>query len=170
MVGEAAKLAAESAKMTAESMVREMRERFDRQDSSTLIWREKMMTEIVGQNRTFDAFKSDFEDRAEKMDRRCGEHHEAIYGNREKNLVGAIVKIDKHDGWIDRLVWTWGIILAVGAGLAWYITYFYGDAMKRGIFNPTDEEWRWRVTKEVRKTVKPDSLYSPAAAPTPGQP
>lgn len=165
MVGEEAKRAAEAAKMTAESMVIEMRTRFDRSDENSENFRNTLMTEIQGQNRTFDAFKSDFEKDIDRVDRRCVGHNEAIFGNAEKNIPGMIKTVDQHDSDIHKGKWTiWLAGIVIGWAIV-YVAYFYGDAMKRGVFNPSEEEWRWRVSREVRKTVKPDALV-PQVAPS----
>ena len=162
---EIAKMVADAAKMTAASMVLEMRERFDQQDQASREFRETLMREIQSQNRaydlqkrSFDEFKTDFEDQVEKMDQRCSGHDDALFGNDKKNIKGVLPTTEKHDNIIKKLLWSWAIIMAFAGWMIWYVVFFYGDSMKRGIFNPTDAEWHWRVTKEVKKTVKADAL------------
>lgn len=167
MTADTAIKAAEAAKMASESMIREMRERFDRQDEESKEFRDKLMLELVSQNRTFDAFKSDFDTEMDKTDRRCTGHNDALFGNKEKNIEGIVPKVYSHDDWISRFLWTWGVVLSLSCGLGWYIIYFYGDAMKRGVFNASDDEWRWRVSREVRRAVKPEALNQSANFPNP---
>ena len=158
MTADAATKAAETAKMVSESMVREMRERFDRQDTTSKEFRDGLMKEIQGQNRTFDQFKTDFEKEIDKQDRRCAGHHDTLYGNPERNIRGVVPTAFRNENQINKVVWSWGLVCVMFTGFIAYIVFFYGDSMKRGIFNPSDEEWRWRVNREIKRTIKPDAV------------
>lgn len=154
----AAQHAAEVAQLTANNVITEIRQRFDRQDTNSVEFRTSLMSEIQGQNRAFDQFKTDFEKEVQKMDRRCVGHNEALFGSQEKNIPGLVPTVECHDADINKGKWTLWLAGIIGSGLVTYVVFFYGDAMKRGIFNPTEAEWHWRVSREVKKAVKPEAL------------
>lgn len=169
-VAQKAQHAAELAQMTANNVITEMRARFDRQDVDSKEFRGAVLGEIRKGNDSFDAFKSDFDG----MDRRCKGHDETVFGNPSKNMPGLVetvirvdAKVDAHDTWISRFLWTWAIVVFMAGGFGWYVVYFYGEDMKRGIFKPSENEWRWRVNKEIRNTVKPDAIKPGTPEPVP---
>lgn len=113
------------------------------------------------QNETFDAFKSDFYVDIGRLDKQGDKHHKTIYGDPDiKEDSGLVGDNTTSKGFIRHAK----IHVAIaGLLIGWfigYLVYFYGEHMKRGVFNPSDNEWRWRVTKEVRKIVKPEALQN----------
>src|SRR5258706_11176373 len=110
---EAARLAAETAriaKSAAEHILTEIRERLDRQDGDAKEFRDWLRDHTIESDRKFDAFKSDFNE----MDMRCQGHDFEIYGDRNKNKVGVIQKVDEHDTRISKALWTIGLIGSLG--------------------------------------------------------
>lgn len=157
-----AELAAAIAKVESEGVRLEMRERFkqmealfQKQDGESDQFRTWLRQEIKELRGDFNAFDTEVKD----MNNRCKDHDDTIYGNEDRGIIGIRPKLEGHDNDIRKGKWT---LALAGVLLSWavvYVAYFYGDAMKRGIFNPSDEEWRWRINREIHKNVVPESLF-----------
>lgn len=157
-----AELAANIAKNTAESVVTEMRERLGAQNDDSKEFRDWMRAEWALFKTSNDAFKTDFDE----MNLRCKSHDEVIYGNEQKNIAGVIPRVDVHDTWLNRGLWTWGILASLASLFFGYMILFHSDDMKRGIFNPTDEERDRAINRQVSRWL-PNQRWPGAPTPSP---
>lgn len=158
---EAARVAAETArlvKVETTGMMTELRERLNRQDDADKQWREQVAGLLKNLGDKWDAFKSDFG----HVENTVTKHHKTIYGDPDiKEDSGIVGDNVNHKAFVRHAKWHLAIATILGGWLIAYVIFFYGDAMKRGIFNPSEQEWHWRITREVKKAVKPEALRPP---------
>lgn len=164
-----AELAAAIAKVEAEGIRTEMRERFNqveqafkKQDRDSADFRGWLREQFEQHRKDFDAFDTDFR----KMDKRCEDHHDVLHGNKEKNIKGIIPKVSTHDTWLNRVLWTWATVSVMASGAAAYMVFFHTEDLKRGIFNVSDEERDRAINRQVSKWL-PNQRWPGAVQPTP---
>jgi hypothetical protein len=116
------------------------------------------------QDETFNEFETDFK----KMDKRCESHDKIIFGDPKiKEDTGVIGTVAGHDSKISRGIWTISIFTTM-IGLFWgYLFVFHLEDMKRGIFNPTEEEQTRLINRQIMKMVPTAKWPVPESTPAP---
>lgn len=163
---ERARTVAEIAKNEALGLRTEMRERFDRQDRESREFREALMKEIIGQNRTFDAFKSDFNE----VELRSVDNADRIHGNKKKNIIGIIPVQQEHETFKSRVITQFALVASLITLFGGYMLAFHLEDMKRGFFRPTEEEQVRVINRQIFKMVPTAKWPDPNAALKPSTP
>lgn len=164
-----AELAAAIAKVEAEGIRTEMRERFKmvedafkKQDRDSADFRGWLREEFLQHRKDFSVFDTDFKEVAKQS----SDHHDILHGNPQKNIPGVIPKVGFHDTWLQRMLWTWGVVSMLTTGAIGYMVFFHTEDIKRGIFNPTDDERDRAINRQVARWL-PNQRWPGYTQPTP---